>query len=93
MILEEGSSKGPHTSEDKVNLVKFSRGVRRSVAICQQAVQQGTQCLVGVTQEYILNLCVECHIEIGIEMYFGWDKRLSQGTPYASLLAPCCFPE
>ncbi|TNN78184.1 hypothetical protein EYF80_011689 [Liparis tanakae] len=43
MVLEESPSKGPDTGEDKVDLIKFSGRVGRSVVLCQQAVQQGTQ--------------------------------------------------
>lgn len=45
VILEQSPSKRPHTGEDKVNLIKFPRRVSGSVAVCQQAFQQGTQSL------------------------------------------------
>lgn len=47
MILEQGPSEGPDTSEDKVDLIKLSGGVGRSVVLSQQAFQQGTQRLIG----------------------------------------------
>lgn len=47
MILEQGPSKGPDTSEDKVDLIKFPGRVGRSVVLSQQAFQQGTQRLIG----------------------------------------------
>lgn len=47
VILEQSPSKCPHTGEDKVNLIKFPRRVSRSVMVCQQAFQQGTQRLIG----------------------------------------------
>lgn len=45
MVLEESPSKGPDAGEDKVNLIKFTRRISRSIMVCQQAFQQGTQCL------------------------------------------------
>lgn len=46
MILEESSAKGPDTGEDKVDFIEFSGRVGWSVVLSQQAIQQGTQCLI-----------------------------------------------
>lgn len=43
MVLEESPSKRPDAGEDKVNLIKFTRRISRSIMVCQQAFQQGTQ--------------------------------------------------
>lgn len=47
VVLEQSPSKRPHTGEDKINLIKFPRRVSGSVVVCQQALQQGTQRLIG----------------------------------------------
>lgn len=53
MILEESSSKGPHTGKDKVDLIKFSGRVRRGVLLCQQTVQQGAQRLEAKRRNWL----------------------------------------
>lgn len=57
MILEQGPSEGPNTSEDKVDLIKLSGRVGRSVVLSQQAFQQGTQRLIGknIGTEHVLD--------------------------------------
>lgn len=54
MILKESPSKSPDAGEDKVDLIKFSGGVSRSVVLRQQAVQQGAQCLIEQNIELLL---------------------------------------
>lgn len=56
MILEQRPSKGPDTSEDKVDLIKFSGRVGRSVVLSQQAFQQGTQSLIGKMQGLFIEM-------------------------------------
>lgn len=39
MILEQSPSEGPDTCENKVDLVKLSRGIGRGVVLSQEAFQ------------------------------------------------------
>lgn len=55
MILKESPPKSPDTGEDKVDLIKFSRGVWWSVVLCQQAVQQGAQSLIEQNIDMLQN--------------------------------------
>lgn len=51
MILEESPAEGPDTSEDEVDLIEFSGRVSWGVFLCQQTIQQGTQCLIEINTE------------------------------------------
>lgn len=54
MVLEQSSSKGPHTCKHKVELIELTGRVRRGVFISQQAVQQTAQGLMHKNNRHTL---------------------------------------
>lgn len=79
MILEQGPSEGPDTSEDKVELIKFSGRVGRSVVLSQQAFQQGTQSLIGsdIEKTSELNMYLMKRGQDRMEQFFDtWTEVL-----------------
>lgn len=43
LVLEQGATKGPDSSKDKVQFINLLGTVRRGVVLCQEAFQEVTQ--------------------------------------------------